>query len=240
MKHAIDIRHITALHQTTPVLVDITAQIPLRSMVGVLGPNGAGKSTLLKILAGIMQPFKGSVSYFGGHRTKNMIAYVPQRLAVDWDFPITVKEVVLMGRYGHIGWLKRPQATDYELTMQALEAVDMVHYADRHIAELSGGQQQRVFLARAFVQQPDIYLLDEPLAGIDMPTEQIIIGLLACERDAGKTVVMVHHDLHTASTYFDHIMLINKRLTAFASTSAIDMDAVVQQTYTQPKASSCC
>lgn len=232
MKSAVAIENLTATHHDTIVLRCINAEIKAGSMVGVLGPNGAGKSTLLKLLAGIMQPFAGKISFFGKKRTKNLIAYVPQRIGVDWDFPITVKEVVLMGRYGHIGWFAKPQKIDYDKVFEALEAVGMLAYADKHIAELSGGQQQRVFLARALVQEPEIYLLDEPLAGIDMPTEQIIITLLRRERDRGKTVIMVHHDLHTAAEYFDSLMLINVRMIAFGSTAEIHTDRHITQTFT--------
>lgn len=232
MKPAITIENLTATHHDKIVLRCINANIMPGSMVGILGPNGAGKSTLLKLLVGTMQAFAGKINYFGGKRTKNMIAYVPQRIGVDWDFPITVKEVVLMGRYGHIGWFSKPQSSDYEKVFSALETVGMHAYADRHIAELSGGQQQRVFLARALVQQPDIYLLDEPLVGIDMPTEQIIINLLQSERDKGKTIVMVHHDLHTAPTYFDHLMLINVRMIAFGPTAQINTAQNITRTFT--------
>lgn len=231
MKTAIAIENLTAVHHDTIVLRCINANIKAGSMVGILGPNGAGKSTLLKLLAGITQPFAGRISFFGKKRTKNMIAYVPQRIGVDWDFPITVKEVVLMGRYGHIGWFKSPGKKDVDKVFDALESVGMLSYADRHIAELSGGQQQRVFLARALVQEPEIYLLDEPLAGIDMPTEQIIINLLRCERDKGKTVIMVHHDLHTAATYFDALMLINVRMLAFGNTQEIHIDQHITQAF---------
>lgn len=232
MKSAISIENLSATHHNTIVLRCINADIMPGSMVGVIGPNGAGKSTLLKLLVGIMKPFAGNIKYFGAQRTKNLIAYVPQRIGVDWDFPITVKEVVLMGRYGHIGWFAKPQASDYNLVYNALEVVGMLTYADRHIAELSGGQQQRVFLARALVQQPEIYLLDEPLVGIDKPTEEIIINLLQRERDNGKTVIMVHHDLHTAPIYFDHLMLINVRMGAFGPTAQINTPHLITRTFT--------
>lgn len=234
MKPAIIIENLTALHRSTVVLKDINARIMPGSMVGVLGPNGAGKSTLLKLLIGTLQPFAGNITFFGGKRRKNMIAYVPQRIGVDWDFPITVKEVVLMGRYGHIGWFAKPTSSDYDLVIEALEKVGMLAYADRHISELSGGQQQRVFFARALVQQPEIYLLDEPLVGIDMPTEKIIIDLLTQECNTGKTVVIVHHDLHTAATYFDHILLINIGLIAFGPTTGILNSNHIKQAYTPP------
>ena len=232
MKSAISIENLSAIHHENLVLRCINAQIMPGCMVGILGPNGAGKSTLLKLLVGIMQPFAGKISYFGAQRTKNLIAYVPQRIGVDWDFPITVKEVVLMGRYGHIGWFAKPQKSDYDIIYNALEAVGMLTFADRHIAELSGGQQQRVFLARALAQQPEIYMLDEPLVGIDRPTEQTIINLLQRERDKGKTVVMVHHDLHTAPIYFDHLMLINVRMIAFGPTAQINTTQQITRTFT--------
>lgn len=239
MKPAISIENLSATHHDTLVLRCINAQIMPGSMVGIIGPNGAGKSTLLKLLVGIIQPFAGKINYFGALRTKNLIAYVPQRINVDWDFPITVKEVVLMGRYGHIGWFSKPQTSDYDTVFNALEAVGMLSFADRHIAELSGGQQQRVFLARALVQEPEIYLLDEPLVGIDKPTEEILIHLLQRERDNGKTVIMVHHDLHTAPIYFDHLMFINVRMIAFGPTAQINTSQHITCTFMQSGSASC-
>lgn len=239
MKPAITIENLSATHRDNLVLRSINAHIMPGSMVGILGPNGAGKSTLLKILVGIMRPFAGNIRYFGAERTKNLIAYVPQRIGVDWDFPITVKEVVLMGRYGHIGWFAKPQKSDYDRVYNALEAVGMLAFAERHIAELSGGQQQRTFLARALVQDPEIYMLDEPLIGIDKPTEEIIINLLQRERDKGKTVIMVHHDLHTAPLYFDHLMFINVRMIAFGHTAQINTVDQIAHTFMPTGSTSC-
>jgi manganese/zinc/iron transport system ATP- binding protein len=231
MKPVIHIENLTAVHDQNIVLRCINAQIMPGTMIGILGPNGAGKSTLFKLLIGTMRPFAGKVIYANGMNIKN-IAYVPQRIGVDWDFPITVKEVVLMGRYGHIGWFAKPTSSDYDKVFNALEKVGMLAYADRPIAELSGGQQQRIFLARALVQEPTMYLLDEPLVGIDMPTERIIIDILQQERNQGKTVLMIHHDLHTASTYFDHLMLINVNLIAFGPATQIHTKEYISRTYT--------
>lgn len=228
---AIEIAHLTALYHDTIVLRNLCAAVPAGSMVGIVGPNGAGKSTLLKILAGIMRPFAGSVKFFGGSPTQDIIAYVPQRLSVDWDFPITVYDVVLMGRYRQIGWFAKPKTVDLDAVLEALEKVGMLAYRDRPIANLSGGQQQRVFLARALVQQPNIYLLDEPLNGIDVPTERIIIKLLATERDRGKTIMCVHHNLQNAGDYFDHLMFINKRLVAFGPSERVNVAAHAIDTF---------
>jgi manganese/zinc/iron transport system ATP- binding protein len=231
MKHALAIEHVSAMYRSTNVLTDINVCIEPGSMVGILGPNGAGKSTLLKAIVGLVKPSKGTITFLGGARTKHMIAYVPQRIEADWDFPVSVRDVVLMGRYGRIGWFARPQQHDIALVEQALETVGLSAYANRHIAELSGGQQQRVFLARALVQQPEIYLLDEPLAGIDMPTEQIIIDVLLRESRAGKTVLAVHHDLHTAPHYFDHLMLINNKLIAYGPSATVNPTSYMQSMY---------
>src|SRR5690554_8052606 len=173
--------------------------------MAIIGPNGAGKSTLIKGMLDLVKPISGSTIFFGQryHEARSKIAYVPQRGSVDWDFPTTVFDVVLMGRYGHIGWLKRPTNKDKELATEALEKVGMLDFIDRQIAELSGGQQQRVFLARSLVQDADIYLLDEPFQGVDIKTERAIIKILKELKSQGKTVIVVHHDLDTVKDYFD-------------------------------------
>jgi manganese/zinc/iron transport system ATP- binding protein len=180
-------------------------------MLAIAGPNGAGKTTLLQAMLGLIKPVAGIISFFGGSFAQHYkkIAYVPQRTTVDWDFPATVFDIVLMGRYVHIGWIRRPSKTDYDEVHFALAQVGMSEFADRHISQLSGGQQQRVFLARALVQNADLYLLDEPFVGIDMATERAIIVILKQLRLQGKTVVVVHHDLQTLQEYFDWMWLIN-------------------------------
>lgn len=174
--------------EKTPVLWDVTFSIPKGLLVGILGPNGAGKSTLLKSALGLVKPLSGKVEFFRENldRVRQKIAYVPQRESVDWDFPITALEVVLMGRYGRLGWLGRPKKADREAAARALELVGMGAYAHRQISQLSGGQQQRLFLARAFVQNPEIFLMDEPFAGVDLTTEKEIVDLLKNRRKRGR------------------------------------------------------
>lgn len=191
----------------TPVLWDVSFQIPKGVLVGIIGPNGAGKSTLLKTILKLIRPMSGRIDIFG-----QKIAYVPQRGSVDWDFPITAYEVVLMGRYGRLGLFGRPRTADKEAALNALEMVGMSGFADRQIGQLSGGQQQRLFIARAIVQNVDLFLLDEPFAGVDLTTEKSMIELLKKQTEKGKTVFVVHHDLPTVEEYFDYCILLNTRL----------------------------
>lgn len=192
----------------TPILWDLSMQIPKGLLVGILGPNGAGKSTLLKTALKLIKPLSGKIDLLG------KVAYVPQRESVDWDFPITAFEVVLMGRFDHLGLFGSIRKADREAAMAALELVGMSSFAARQIGQLSGGQQQKLFLARAFVQNPDVYLLDEPFAGVDLATEKTIMSLLKKEKEKGKSIFVVHHDLPTVKEYFDWALLLNKRLIA--------------------------
>lgn len=189
------------------VLWDVNFEIPKGILVGIIGPNGAGKSTLLKAAMGLIEPLSGKIS-FG----KGVVSYVPQRASVDWDFPITAYELVLMGRYGQLGLFGRPRKADREAAMRALERVGMLSFAQRQIGQLSGGQQQRLFIARALVNNPDIFLMDEPFAGIDLATEKELIALLRQEKEKGKTLFVVHHDLPSVEKYFDWVILLNTRL----------------------------
>lgn len=208
MQSALNADELTVNYGKTPVLWGITLKVPQGQMVGIIGPNGAGKSTLLKAALGLVKPLSGQV------HLKGTVAYVPQRESVDWDFPITAREVVLMGRYGHLGLIGRLKKSDLEAADKALKAVGMSSYADRQIGELSGGQQQRLFLARALVQDTDIFLLDEPFAGVDLTTEKAIVELLKEQKRKGKTIFVVHHDLPTVEQYFDWLILLNTRLVA--------------------------
>jgi manganese/zinc/iron transport system ATP- binding protein len=182
----------------------------------VIGPNGAGKSTLLKSVVGLLAPSAGHIRVFGRRfaEERRRVAYVPQRSAVDWDFPTTVLDVVMMGRYAHLGWLRRPGERERRLALDALDRLGLDGLEGRQIGELSGGQQQRVFLARALVQDADLYLMDEPLAGVDAPTERTILAAWQDLRRSGKTLVVVHHDLQTVSATFDWLALLNVRLVA--------------------------
>jgi manganese/zinc/iron transport system ATP- binding protein len=213
---ALHVEDLTVAYQGRPALWDIDLNVPPGVMAAIIGPNGAGKSTLLKAVLGLTRPTAGHICVHG-HAPADIlrrIAYVPQRSAVDWDFPTTVLDVVMMGRYGHLGWLRWPGREVRARALAALEKVQMEHLHDRQISELSGGQQQRVFLARALVQEADVYFLDEPLAGVDATTERTIVQLLKELRDSGKTVIVVHHDLHTVRDYFDWLVILNIRVIA--------------------------
>lgn len=201
----VELDNVTVAYHKKPVLQDISLQVPEGKLIGIIGPNGAGKSTLIKTILGLVPRASGDISIYGkeykDQRTR--IGYVPQRGSVDWDFPTSALDVVLMGRYGRIGLLKRPKKADVEMAKAALAKVGMLDYAKRQISQLSGGQQQRVFLARALCQNADIYFMDEPFAGVDAATERAIMTLLAELKEKGKTVLVVHHDLQTAEDYFD-------------------------------------
>lgn len=213
-KLALKVEHLSVSYGKTSVLWDINLSIPSGRLVGVLGPNGAGKSTLLKALTGFLCPVSGSVEFLGASYKKNkqLIAYVPQRTTVDWDFPVSVFDVVCMGCYGRKGLFGRITKEDRALTEKALKQVGLESLADRQINELSGGQQQKVFIARSLVQQAEIYLMDEPFAGIDVATEKTIMGILEELRSQGKTIFVVHHDLASVKKYFDWVVLLNTSL----------------------------
>ncbi len=211
---AVCISDLTLAYREKPVLWDIDMCVPQGAMEAIIGPNGAGKSTLLKAIMGILRPASGEIKVFGNSfkSQRKRIAYIPQRSSVDWDFPTTVFDVVLMGSYGKLGWIKRPGKAEKEQTYSALEKVGMTEFAKRQISELSGGQQQRVFLARALVQNAELYFMDEPFQGVDAATEQAIVGLLKELKHNGKTLLVVHHDLQTVKDYFDRVLLLNVRL----------------------------
>ncbi len=213
----VEVHDLTVSYQKKPVLWDVDFSIPESKLIAVVGPNGAGKSTLIKAIMGLLPSVSGHVLIYGKPLDvqRKRIAYVPQRETVDWDFPINVRELVTMGRYAHLKIFQRPSSDDKERVERALEEVGMSAYAERQISQLSGGQQQRVFLARALVQDADIYFMDEPFAGVDAATESAILDLLRDLRLKGKTVIVVHHDLQTVSDYFDWVMLLNLRLVAF-------------------------
>jgi manganese/zinc/iron transport system ATP- binding protein len=195
------------------VLWDIDLTVPSGVLMAIVGPNGAGKTTLIKAVQSLIAPAAGQVRIFGKPygRQRRLVGYVPQRGSVDWDFPTSVLDVVLMGRYGSLGWIRRPGRRDRKLAVQALSKVSMDQYAGRQISQLSGGQQQRVFLARALAQQAELYFMDEPFQGVDAKTERAIIEILKELRSSGKTVVVVHHDLQTVAEYFDWVTLLNVR-----------------------------
>jgi manganese/zinc/iron transport system ATP- binding protein len=210
---AVHVEDLTVSYQNKPVLWDIDLDIPPGVLAGIIGPNGAGKSTLIKTILGLVRPAAGHVYIHGlpYKRQRRRVGYVPQRSSVDWDFPTTALDVVTMGLYGRLGWLRRPGRAHLRAARNALELVGMEALADRQISQLSGGQQQRVFLARALVQEADVYFLDEPLAGVDATTERAIIDILRRLRAGGKTVIAVHHDLQTVRSYFDWLLILNVR-----------------------------
>ncbi|MCY9207442.1 manganese ABC transporter ATP-binding protein MntB [Bacillus subtilis] len=229
----VELDNVTVAYHKKPVLQDISLQVPEGKLIGIIGPNGAGKSTLIKTILGLVPRASGDISIYGkdykDQRTR--IGYVPQRGSVDWDFPTSALDVVLMGRYGRIGLLKRPKKADVEMAKAALTKVGMLDYAKRQISQLSGGQQQRVFLARALCQNADIYFMDEPFAGVDAATERAIMTLLAELKEKGKTVLVVHHDLQTAEDYFDWILLLHLRKIAFGPAENIFTIENLQKTY---------
>jgi len=210
---AIEVTDLTVAYRETPVLWDIDLDVPPGVLLAIVGPNGAGKTTLIKAILGLVRPAAGNVLIYNKpyDAQRRIVGYVPQRGSVDWDFPTNVLDVVMMGRYGALGWIKRPGKQDRELAMHALEKVGMEKYTNRQISQLSGGQQQRVFLARALVQDATVYLMDEPFQGVDATTERAIVTLLQELRANGKTVVVVHHDLQTVTDYFDWVTLLNIR-----------------------------
>lgn len=216
-----------------PVLWGVDFTLPAGCVAGIVGPNGAGKSTLLKTIMGLISPSSGYVKLFDRSLddVRSRVSYVPQRESVDWDFPVSVLDVVLMGRYGKVGLLRNTGTRDRAIASECLDKVGMSAYAKRQISQLSGGQQQRVFLARALAQEADVYFMDEPFAGVDAATEQAIIELLREMAAKGKTIVVVHHDLQSARSYFDWIVLLNMHLVAAGPTDQAFTDETVQQAY---------
>lgn len=212
--YPIEIRNLSVTYRTEPALWNIDLNFPEGKLIAIVGPNGAGKSTLIKAVMGLVPITAGKVNVYGKSYSKqrSKVAYVPQRGSVDWDFPTDALDVVEMGLYGKIGWLRRPNSQTREKARECLEKVGLGDYANRQIGQLSGGQQQRVFVARALAQDPQIYLMDEPLNGVDAITEETILSILENLRKEGKTIVMVHHDLQTVDKYFDWVVMLNRSL----------------------------
>lgn len=221
MEAVLKVRDLNASYRKNAVLEGVTFEIRPGTLTAIVGPNGAGKSTLLKTLLDQHPRLSGDVSFFGSafRKVKSRIGYVPQRGSVDWDFPTDALDVVTMGLYGKIGWLRRPGRAHKEQAMQALSEMGMADYAGRQISQLSGGQQQRVFLARALAQDAELYMLDEPLAGVDAVTERVIMDTLQRLKAQGKTVMVVHHDLQTVEDYFDRVLLLNRTVVAHGTTA---------------------
>jgi manganese/zinc/iron transport system ATP- binding protein len=212
----VEVHDLTVAYQTRPVLWDVDLSFPEGKLVAIVGPNGAGKTTLLKAILDLVPTSAGWVQVYGQpyDTQRRLVAYIPQRSSVDWDFPTSALDVVMMGSYGRLGWFRRPSAKERARALACLEQVGIANLAERQISQLSGGQQQRVFLARALAQDARVYLMDEPFAGVDATTERTIIQLLRELRNVGRTVIAVHHDLQTVPEYFDWVVLLNLRLVA--------------------------
>jgi manganese/zinc/iron transport system ATP- binding protein len=229
----LEVHDLAVSYHQKPVLWGIDFTIPKGKLVGIIGPNGAGKSTLIKAIMGLIPISSGYIQLFKKNlnEVRHKVGYVPQRESVDWDFPISVLEVVLMGMYHQLGLFQKPQTIHKELAISYLEKVGMESFSKRQISELSGGQQQRVFLARSLAQAADLYFMDEPFAGVDIATETAIIQLLKEMREAGKTIIVVHHDLQSVAEYFDWVIMLNMRLVASAPTQQVLTAEILQETY---------
>ncbi len=232
-KIALETHNLTVSYNRRPVLWNIDFSLPKGQIIGIIGPNGSGKTTLLKAIMGLVKTSSGYVKLFGEplDKVRERISYVPQRESVDWDFPATVMDVVLMGRYRKSNLFKRIKQSDRDLAAAALEKVNLLEYSDRQISQLSGGQQQRVFIARSLAQGADLYIMDEPFVGVDAATESAILDLLKEMKNQGKTVIVVHHDLHTAKSFFDWIVLLNTRLVAAGPKEEIFKKDLLQEAY---------
>lgn len=233
MHHALETHDLSVSYRGKPVLHGVDIAVPPGSLTGVMGPNGAGKSTLLKAIMGVIPVDTGWVKVLGKplREVIGKVGYVPQRESVDWDFPVTVLDVALMGTYGGLGWFGRPGKAERKRAEEALDQTGIAALAGRQIGELSGGQQQRTFLARALAQQAEVYLMDEPFAGVDASTEKTIVDLLGRMRDAGKTVMVVHHDLQTARRYFDRLLMLNARVVAHGPAEDVFHREILEKTY---------
>ncbi len=232
-KPILEFHDVTVAYGRRPVLWNIDLTIDEPCLFGIIGPNGAGKSSLLKAALGLVPLAGGAVSFFGQPfaDVRGRVGYVPQRETVDWDFPVSVGDVVLMGTYARLGWFRRPGPREREIARESLARVGLADVAGRQIGKLSGGQQQRVFLARALAQQADVYMFDEPMAGVDARSQELIFGVLSELRDAGRLVVVVHHDLRTAAQWFDRVALVDMRLVAAGLTAAVLTPENLERTY---------
>lgn len=230
---AVTVHDLTVAYRDEPVLWDIDLTIPTGTLTAIIGPNGAGKSTLMKSILGLVPMAAGTVEIFGhtSNRQRKLVGYVPQRGSVDWNFPTDALDVVTMGTYGQLGWIRRPGKPERDRAMHALDQVGMADFAHRQISQLSGGQQQRVFLARALVQDAELYFMDEPFVGVDARTESAIVDLLKELRDRGKTVVVVHHDLESAPRYFDWVVLLNVQKIASGPMQELFTTENIERTY---------
>lgn len=230
---ALVVDDLTVAYHSKPVLWDVDLAVPEGVLMAIVGPNGAGKSTLIKAVLGLIPRAAGTALFYGKPyaQARSLVGYVPQRGSVDWDFPTSVIDVVTMGLYGKLGWFRRPGRAEREQAMHALEQVGMADFADRQISQLSGGQQQRTFLARALVQDAQIYFMDEPFAAVDAVTERAIVAILRALRERGKTVLVVHHDLQTVTEYFDWVTLLNVEVIASGPAKAVFTSENLRRAY---------
>ena len=230
---ALTVDDLTVAYHSKPAIWDIDLDVPEGVLMAIVGPNGAGKSTLIKAVLNLIPRAAGTVAFYGKpyERARSLVGYVPQRGSVDWDFPTSVLDVVTMGLYGALGWFRRPGRKERDLALFALEQVGLMDYRDRQISQLSGGQQQRTFLARALVQDAQIYFMDEPFAAVDAVTERAIVNILRQLKDRGKTVLVVHHDLQTVEDYFDWTTLLNVEIIDSGSTAKVFTPENLQKTY---------
>ncbi len=233
MNDALTVSQLTVSYDHSPVLWDLSLSLPQGHSIGLIGPNGAGKSTLVKAAMGMLQPLSGKISFFSEPLkcVRQRVAYVPQKGSVDWDFPITVIELILMGRYGRLGLCQRVREADRIAARHYLNVVGLQAFADRQINQLSGGQQQRAFIARALLQEADLYIMDEPFAGVDAATEKVLMHLMHDLRDKGKTLIIVHHDLRTVRKYFDWLVILNLRLVACGAVNDVFNAKMLRQAY---------
>ena len=227
------VNDLTVAYHRKPVLWDVDLSLPEGQLIAVVGPNGAGKSTLIKAILGLVPRASGAITIYGKpyESQRHLVGYVPQRESVDWDFPVNAIDVVAMGIYRQIGWLKPVTRRHQQRALEELDKVGMSAYARRQISQLSGGQQQRVFLARALAQDAHLYFMDEPFAGVDVATERAIIALLKEMKSAGKTCVVVHHDLQTVPSYFDHVVLLNMRIVDSGPIAEVFTEENLKKTY---------
>ena len=229
----IELHNLTVTYESKPALWNVDYELPGQEIVGVIGPNGSGKSTMIKAIMGLVDTASGHVEVFDQHidQVRQRVAYVPQRSSVDWDFPVNVFDAVLMGRIRPGNVFRRYSARDRQIALACIDKVNLRPYVNRQIAQLSGGQQQRVFIARALAQEADLYLLDEPFAGVDIATETAIVALLKEMKQEGKTILVVHHDLQTVTQYFDWLIMLNTRLVAIGPTAKVFNTQNLNDTY---------
>lgn len=230
---ALEVHDLTVSYDKRPAIWNVDFSVPEGKLAGIIGPNGSGKSTLLKAAMGLVTPGSGYVKFFGKELSdaRRLVSYIPQRESVDWNFPASALDVVLMGTYPSLGLFRRPRQAEREWAMECLAKVGMQDFGKRQISQLSGGQQQRVFLARALAQRADLYLMDEPFAGVDVATEDAIFTLLAEMKSKGKTLIIVHHDLQSAKKYFDWLILMNMRLVASGPAQELFTNELLEETY---------